>query len=140
MLPGTGGLTRLVDKRAVRRDRADVFCTTAEGIKGKRAKEWGLVDEVVPNTRLDEVVKERAQEFAAKSDRPKDAKGISLNSLKRKHSADGVEDSAVSVDLSRAERLATITLARARRTAAEIGRRDGGAGRRVLAVAVGARA
>jgi len=110
VLPGTGGLTRITDKRKVRRDHADVFCTTEEGVKGKRAVEWRLVDEVVPNTRLDQVVKERAQEFAAKSDRPKDAKGISLKPLKRKHSADGIEYSAVSVELSRAERLATITL------------------------------
>jgi benzoyl-CoA-dihydrodiol lyase len=110
VLPGTGGLTRITDKRKVRRDHADVFCTTEEGVKGKRAVEWRLVDEVVPNTKLDEVVKERAQEFAAKSDRPKDAKGISLQPLKRKHSADGIEYSAVSVELSRSERLATITL------------------------------
>src|SRR5436190_8324991 len=110
VLPGTGGLTRITDKRKVRRDHADVFCTTEEGVKGKRAVEWRLVDEVAPNTKLDEMVKERAQEFAAKSDRPKDAKGISLQPLKRKHSADGIEYSAVSVELSRAERLATITL------------------------------
>src|SRR6188472_3082023 len=90
VLPGTGGLTRVTDKRKVRRDRADVFCTTEEGVKGKRAVEWRLVDEAVPNSRLDEIVKERAQEFAAKSDRPKDAKGISLKPLKRKHSADGI--------------------------------------------------
>src|ERR1041385_5086826 len=85
VLPGTGGLTRVTDKRKVRRDHADVFCTTEEGVKGKRAVEWRLVDEVVPNTKLDEVVKERAREFAAKSDRPRDAKGISLKPLKRKH-------------------------------------------------------
>ncbi len=65
VLPGTGGLTRLVDKRRVRRDRADVFCTTAEGIKGKRAKDWGLVDHVVPRRKWDEVVAERAQALAA---------------------------------------------------------------------------
>ena len=110
VLPGTGGLTRVTDKRKVRRDHADVFCTTEEGVKGKRAVEWRLVDEVVPNTRLDDVVKERAQEFAGKSDRPKDAKGISLSPLKRTRSADGVEYSSVSVELSRAERIATITL------------------------------
>jgi benzoyl-CoA-dihydrodiol lyase len=110
VLPGTGGLTRITDKRKVRRDHADVFCTTEEGVKGKRAVEWRLVDEVVPNTKLDAVVKERAQELAAKSDRPKDVKGISLKPLKREHSADGIEYSAVSVELSRAERLATITL------------------------------
>jgi benzoyl-CoA-dihydrodiol lyase len=66
VLPGTGGLTRLVDKRKVRRDRADVFCTTAEGIKGKRAKEWGLVDQLVSRTKWDEAVKERANALAAK--------------------------------------------------------------------------
>ena len=109
VLPGTGGLTRITDKRKVRRDHADVFCTTEEGVKGKRAVEWRLVDEVVPNTKLDEVVKERASEFAAKSDRPADAKGISLTPLKRKRTADGVEYSAVSVEFPR-ERLATITL------------------------------
>ena len=65
VLPGTGGLTRITDKRKVRRDHADVFCTTEEGVKGKRAVEWRLVDEVVPNTKLDEMVKERAKEFAA---------------------------------------------------------------------------
>src|SRR5438477_10808859 len=66
VLPGTGGLTRLVDKRKVRRDRADVFCTTAEGIKGKRAKDWGLVDDLVPRTKWDETVRERAHSLAAK--------------------------------------------------------------------------
>ena len=110
VLPGTGGLTRITDKRKVRRDYADVFCTTEEGVKGKRAVEWRLVDEVVPNTKLDEMVKERVKEFAAKSDRPRDAKGISLQPLKRKHSTDGVEYSAVSVEFSRAGRLAAITL------------------------------
>src|SRR6187401_2229560 len=110
VLPGTGGLTRITDKRKVRRDHADVFCTTEEGVKGKRAVDWRLVDEVVANTRLDETVKDRAREFAEKSDRPKDAKGISLTPLKRKRSADGVEYSAVSVEFSRPERIATITV------------------------------
>src|SRR5215470_17329235 len=70
VLPGTGGLTRLVDKRRVRRDRADFFCTVEEGIKGQRAREWRLVDEVVPRTRLDEAVRQRALELAGRSDRP----------------------------------------------------------------------
>src|SRR5687768_15618555 len=78
VLPGTGGLTRLVDKRKVRRDLADVFCTTAEGIGGKKAKEWGLVDEVVPPRVFPEKVQERATALAEKTDRPKDAKGIAL--------------------------------------------------------------
>ena len=67
VLPGTGGLTRVTDKRKVRRDHADLFCTTEEGIKGKRAVEWRLVDEVVPGSKFDDAVKQRAQDFAAKS-------------------------------------------------------------------------
>jgi benzoyl-CoA-dihydrodiol lyase len=110
VLPGTGGLTRVTDKRKVRRDHADVFCTTEEGVKGKRAADWRLVDEVVPNSKLEDVVKERAREFAAKSDRPGDAKGIALAQLKRKRTAHGAEYSAVSVEFARDARLATITL------------------------------
>src|SRR5882724_8494610 len=70
VLPGTGGLTRLVDKRHVRRDRADFFCTTEEGLKGKRAVEWNLVDEIVPRTQLTEIAKQRAIEMGARSSRP----------------------------------------------------------------------
>src|SRR5690349_19438885 len=69
-LPGTGGPTRVTDKRKVRRDRADVFCTTEEGVKGKRAVDWRLVDEVLPGSKLDAAVIERAKQFAAKSVRP----------------------------------------------------------------------
>ena len=76
VLPGTGGLTRVTDKRKVRRDRADVFCSIEEGIRGTRAVEWRLVDEVVPNSKWKDVVAARAKEIAAKSDRPKGAKGI----------------------------------------------------------------
>src|ERR1044071_8482343 len=110
VLPGTGGLTRVTDKRKVRRDHADVFCTTEEGVKGKRAAEWRLVDEVVPNSKLEDVVKERARDFAAKSDRPSGGKGVALTPLKRKRTADGAEYSAVSVEFSRDARLATITV------------------------------
>jgi benzoyl-CoA-dihydrodiol lyase len=110
VLPGTGGLTRVTDKRKVRRDHADVFCTTEEGVKGRRAAEWRLVDEVVPNSKLEDVVKDRAREFAAKSDRPSGAKGVVLTPLKRKRTADGAEYTAVSVGFSRQARLATITL------------------------------
>ncbi len=110
VLPGTGGLTRVTDKRKVRRDHADVFCTTEEGIKGKRAVDWRLVDEVVPGSKFEETVAKRAKEFAAKSDRPAGAKGITLEPLKRERSADGVEYSSVAVELARADRLATITL------------------------------
>jgi benzoyl-CoA-dihydrodiol lyase len=81
VLPGTGGLTRLVDKRKVRRDRADYFCTLEEGVKGKRAVEWGLVDEVVPRSKLEETVRRRAEEFAARSDRPAQARGVALTPL-----------------------------------------------------------
>src|SRR6266704_2884325 len=91
VLPGTGGLTRVTDKRKVRRDHADVFCTTEEGVKGKRAAEWRLVDEVVPNSKLEDVVKERAGEFAAKSDRPSGGKGVALTPLRRKRTADGAQ-------------------------------------------------
>jgi benzoyl-CoA-dihydrodiol lyase len=115
VLPGTGGLTRVTDKRKVRRDRADVFCTTEEGIKGKRAVEWRLVDEVVPGSKLEETVAQRAKDFAAKSSRAAGAnggalKGIALGPLMRERSADGVEYGAVSVEFQRGARLATITL------------------------------
>src|SRR5204863_450070 len=78
VLPGTGGLTRLIDKRKVRRDRADYFCTLEEGVKGKRAVEWNLVDEVVPRTKLEETTRRRASELAARSDRPADARDVAL--------------------------------------------------------------
>jgi benzoyl-CoA-dihydrodiol lyase len=108
VLPGTGGLTRVTDKRKVRRDHADVFCTTEEGVKGKRAVEWKLVDEVVPNSKLDEVVAARAKEFAAKSDRPAGAKGIMLAPLEVKATANGRDSGHVSVEI--VDRIATITL------------------------------
>jgi benzoyl-CoA-dihydrodiol lyase len=110
VLPGTGGLTRVTDKRKVRRDHADVFCTTEEGIKGKRAVEWRLVDEVVPGSKLEETVAKRAQEFAAKSIRRSNAKGIALAPLRRERSADTVEYGTVSVEFKRPERLAIITV------------------------------
>ena len=110
VLPGTGGLTRVTDKRKVRRDRADVFCTTEEGIKGRRAVDWRLVDEVVPSSRLEEAVAKRAREFTARSSRPAAGKGIALTPLKRERSADAVEYSTLSVEFERASRRATITL------------------------------
>ena len=85
VLPGTGGLTRLVDKRGVRRDRADFFCTTEEGVRGKRAVEWRLVDEVVPRTQLLEAASRKANEFAARSDRPAGQRGIVLKPLVAQH-------------------------------------------------------
>jgi benzoyl-CoA-dihydrodiol lyase len=94
----------------VRRDRADVFCTTEEGVKGKRAVDWRLVDEVVPGSKLEEAVRERAKEFAARSPRPEGAKGIALEPLRRDRSENAVEYSTLSVELHHDRRLATINL------------------------------
>jgi benzoyl-CoA-dihydrodiol lyase len=110
VLPGTGGLTRLVDKRHVRRDRADFFSTTEEGVKGKRAVEWGLVDEVVPRTKLEEIVKARAAERAGRTDRPRDAKGIALTPLKRTIEGDAIVYQHVLCDIDRARGVAEITV------------------------------
>jgi benzoyl-CoA-dihydrodiol lyase len=90
VLPGTGGLTRVTDKRKVRRDRADVFCSIEEGVRGTRAVEWRLVDEVVPNSKWKETVAARAKEVAAKSDRPKGVKGVVLTPIERKIEKDRV--------------------------------------------------
>src|SRR5689334_11110 len=81
VLPGTGGLTRVVDKRKVRRDLADLFCTNADGVKGERAKQWGLVDEIAVPAKFGALVAERAQALAQKSTRNASAKGIRLNAL-----------------------------------------------------------
>jgi len=110
VLPGTGGLTRVSDKRKVRRDHADVFCTTEEGVKGKRAVEWRLVDDVVPGSKFDETIAARAKEFAAKSRRNGSGPGITLTPLDRSFAADSVAYGSLAVELQRAERIATITL------------------------------
>ncbi len=110
VLPGTGGLTRVSDKRKVRRDLADVFCTTEEGVKGARAKDWRLVDETVPGSKFDDTVAARAKEFAAKSSRNGAASGIKLTPLTRRFEADSIEYATLTVELQRAERIATITL------------------------------
>ena len=110
VLPGTGGLTRLVDKRRVRRDRADFFCTTEEGVKGQRAVEWGLVDEVVPRSRLDEVVRHRAREFAARTDRPAGARGVALTPLARTLEGDEVRYRWVLCRVDRGRGVAEITV------------------------------
>src|SRR5215510_754334 len=83
VLPGTGGLTRLTDKRRVRHDYADIFCTTSEGVRGQRAKDWRLVDEVVKPAQFADHVRRRALELAAHSDRPTDARGVKLTPLAR---------------------------------------------------------
>ena len=110
VLPGTGGLTRLVDKRKVRRDHADFFCTTSEGLRGQRAVDWLLIDEMVPRSRFDETVAKRAAEFAAKSDRPKDAEGIVLTPLARVIEPDRIAYDHVTVDIDRELSTATITI------------------------------
>jgi len=111
VLPGTGGLTRVTDKRRVRRDLADVFCSTEEGVKGKRAVQWRLVDEAIPNSKFDEVVATRAQEFASASAKPDVAEGIRLGPLDKSIAEDGsVAYSLVDVAVDRAGRTATITL------------------------------
>jgi benzoyl-CoA-dihydrodiol lyase len=110
VLPGTGGLTRVADKRKVRRDHADVFCTTEEGVKGKRAVEWRLVDEVVPGSKFDQAIAARAKAFAAKSPRDAIGPGIKLMPLTRNFATDSVDYESLSVEFARAERIATITL------------------------------
>jgi len=111
VLPGTGGLTRLVDKRRVRRDRADYFCTLEEGIKGKRAVEWGLVDEVVPRSKLEATVRQRATELARRSDRPADARGVALTPLERTVRDDRIGYRGVTCALDRRRGIAEITVA-----------------------------
>jgi benzoyl-CoA-dihydrodiol lyase len=110
VLPGTGGLTRLTDKRRVRRDHADIFCTTVEGIRGERAKAWRLVDEVVKPQRFRDHVTQRARELAKGSDRPADGKGVTLPSLNRKANGGGFSYTHVDVRLDAATRRATLTV------------------------------
>src|SRR5215212_312372 len=110
VLPGTGGLTRVTDKRKVRRDRADVFGSTEEGVRGSKAVDWRLVDEVVPNSKWDDSVKARAKELAARSDRPRDGKGIKLGPLDRRLNGDGTAYPHVGVEIERERGLATLTV------------------------------
>jgi benzoyl-CoA-dihydrodiol lyase len=110
VLPGTGGLTRLVDKRKVRRDLADVFCTTAEGVRADRAKVWRLVDQVAKPADFKARTAERAGALAAMSDRPTDAKGVALTPLQRETRRDGWRYDHVAVALDPEQRLATITV------------------------------
>jgi benzoyl-CoA-dihydrodiol lyase len=102
VLPGTGGLTRVTDKRKMRRDLADVFCSVEEGVKGKRAVQWRLVDEIFPNSKFDDAVKERAADLAARSTKVEAAKGIALTPLQREFSDDAVTYSTVEVTFDRA--------------------------------------
>jgi benzoyl-CoA-dihydrodiol lyase len=110
VLPGTGGLTRLTDKRKVRHDHADFVCTVAEGVRGRRAVEWGLVDELAPRSRLAEVARQRAEELAARSDRPADAEGVVLPPLERELGEDRIAYPHVLVELDRSLGVATFTV------------------------------
>jgi benzoyl-CoA-dihydrodiol lyase len=110
VLPGTGGLTRVVDKRKVRRDHADYFCTIEEGIKGKRALAWRLVDEIAPNSKLEAKLAERAKQFASASTRNAGGKGIALTKLDRTIDQNSIRYGFVSVDIDRAARTATISI------------------------------
>ena len=110
VLPGTGGLTRVVDKRKVRRDLADVFCTVEEGMKGKRAVEWRLIDETVPRSKFDERVSEKALELAANSDRPTNEAGIKLERLERSEEDNEIRYPFVTVTLDRHGRSATLEI------------------------------
>ncbi|MCG1019705.1 MULTISPECIES: 2,3-epoxybenzoyl-CoA dihydrolase [Burkholderiaceae] len=109
VLPGTGGLTRLTDKRKVRHDRADLFCTVVEGIRGERAKQWRLVDEVVKPSQFAQAVQARALELAAQSDRPCDARGVALTPIERSTRDNGIAYQTLAVTLDRAARIATLT-------------------------------
>ena len=110
VLPGTGGLTRIVDKRKVRRDHADFFCTVTEGVRGKRALEWNLVDELAPLSKMEVQVRHRALEFAKNTDRPGDAKGIELPPLSREFTDSEITYSTLSVALDHEVRTATLTV------------------------------
>ena len=101
VLPGTGGLVRVVDKRKVRRDRADVFSTTEEGIRGARALEWGLVDEIAPSSRFEDAVAARARALAALTDRPSVARGIRLREIERRIESERIAYASVEAEIDR---------------------------------------
>jgi benzoyl-CoA-dihydrodiol lyase len=110
VLPGTGGLTRVTDKRKVRRDHADIFCTNPDGVRGQRAKDWRLVDEIVKPQQFAEHIKQRARQLAEQSDRPADAKGVTLTSLERTADDAGLHYKFVEVQYNREARTATIAV------------------------------
>ena len=110
VLPGTGGLTRVTDKRHVRHDRADIFCTTTEGIRGQRAKDWKLVDEIAKPASFAEKLQEMTQVLAASSDRPADAQGVTLTPVERTITGDQIRYKFVQVDIDRAQRVLRLTV------------------------------
>jgi benzoyl-CoA-dihydrodiol lyase len=110
VLPGTGGLTRVTDKRKVRHDLADIFCTTNEGVRGQKAKDWRLVDDIAKPAAFAARVQERARELAAQSDRPADARGVALPPLQRTIETDALRYPHVTVSIDRAKRVASFTV------------------------------
>ena len=110
VLPGTGGLTRVTDKRHVRHDLADIFCTTNEGVRGQKAKDWRLVDDIARPAQFAAKVQERALQLAAQSDRPADGKGVALPRVERGVDGDTLRYTHVTVALDRARRTATLTV------------------------------
>ena len=110
VLPGTGGLTRLVDKRKVRHDRSDVFCTTTEGMRGQRAVDWNLIDEIVPRSKFQETVEERASKFADDSGRPKDRKGVEFKPLARQDDGNTVTYNNISLQFDREQGVVSILI------------------------------
>lgn len=110
VLPGTGGLTRLTDKRKVRHDLADIFCTTSEGVRGQKAKDWKLVDEIAKPAAFADAVRSHALRLAEQSDRPANGKGVKLTPLSRTFSDGGVDYEFVSVKIDRQTRTATLTV------------------------------
>jgi benzoyl-CoA-dihydrodiol lyase len=110
VLPGTGGLTRLTDKRRVRKDLADMFCTNQDGVRGQRAKDWRLVDDIVKPQQFAEHIKQHALKLAELSDRPAGAPGVALTPLKKTADGTGLHYEHVNVQFNRAARTATITV------------------------------
>ena len=110
VLPGTGGLTRVTDKRHVRHDLADIFCTTSEGVRGQKAKDWRLVDDIAKSAQFAAKVQERALELAKQSDRPAGAKGVTLPPLQRAVEPDALRYTHVTVEIDRSRRTATFTV------------------------------
>ena len=110
VLPGTGGLTRVTDKRHVRHDLADIFCTSVEGVRGQKAVDWRLVDAIAKPNQFQQVVRERADNLAAKSDRPASEKGVALTPIQRNIAENSISYNNVTVEIDRAKRLATFTV------------------------------
>ena len=110
VLPGTGGLTRVTDKRHVRHDLADIFCTSVEGVRGQKAKDWRLVDEIAKPQVFAQKVQARALELAAQSDRPANGRGVILTPLHRMIEADALRYSHVTVEIDRTKRTASVTV------------------------------